>query len=432
MAERQAPKSGSRSASKLGRDRVSPLWLARAFFRRFQVSDERLAEILASVRSQLPTTEAWLVGKTQAGKSSIVRGLTGASAAIVGQGFQPHTQNTERYAYPSESLPLLIFTDTVGLGDVGRNTATIAAELQTELQKTTDRARVLILVVKATDFATDGLCQVARQLRQQFPEVPCLLAVTCLHELYPADALDHPSYPPEFPEVTRAIAAMETTFAGLYDRLVAIDFTIEEDGFTPLFYGLDVLETALADLLPAAEARTMHQLLDREGSESLGALYRSAGRHYVASFATIAGIVAAVPLPFATMPVLTALQVSLVGLLGKLYGKELTPAQAGGLVSTIAGGFFAQAIGRELIKLVPVLGSAIAATWAVAYTWALGEAACVYFGELAGGKTPDPERIQAAMRDAFKSARQQFSRGGKANLEGDRTDRPDRINQRNG
>ena len=233
-------------------------------------------------------------------------------------------------------------------------------------------------------------------------------------------------------EVARAIAAMETTFTGLYDRLVAIDFTIEEDGFAPLFYGLDALEAALADLLPAAEARTMHQLLDREGSESLGALYRSAGRHYVVSFATIAGIVAAVPLPFATMPVLTALQVSLVGLLGKLYGKELTPAQAGGLVSTIAGGFFAQAVGRELIKLVPILGSAIAATWAVAYTWALGEAACVYFGELAGGKTPDPERIQAAMRDAFQSARQQFSRAGKASLEGDRTDKSDKTSSRDG
>ena len=36
------------------------------------------------------------------------------------------------------------------------------------------------------------------------------------------------------------------------------------------------------------------------------------------------------PLPFATMPVLTALQVSMVGLLGKLYGQTLTPAQAGG------------------------------------------------------------------------------------------------------
>lgn len=400
--------------SQSKRDRLSPIWLVRAFLRRFQVSDARLAEILASVRAELPTTEAWLIGKTQAGKSSIVRGLTGASAEIVGQGFKPHTQNTERYAYPSESLPLLIFTDTIGLGDVGRDTATIAAELRTELGKQTDRARVLVWVVKVSDFATDSLCQVARQLRQEFPAVPCLLAVACLHELYPADVVAaHPPYPPQFESIQRALAAHAKTFAGLYDRLVPIDFTLEGDGFDPVFYGLGALQAALAELLPDAEARAIHQLLDREGDERLDSLYRSAGRHYVASFATIAGIVAAVPLPFATMPVLTALQVSLVGLLGKLYGKELTPAQAGGVASTIAGGFFAQAIGRELIKLIPGLGSAIAATWAAAYTWALGEGACVYFGDLAGGKTPDPKRIQAAMRDAFASARAQFERAGK-------------------
>ncbi|MDY7015390.1 MAG: GTPase, partial [Cyanobacteriota bacterium] len=84
----------------------------------FSVSDARVAEILAAVRAQLPATEALLIGKPQAGKSSIVRGLTGVSAEIIGQGFRPHTQHTQRYAYPSEDIPLLIFTDTVGLGDI--------------------------------------------------------------------------------------------------------------------------------------------------------------------------------------------------------------------------------------------------------------------------------------------------------------------------
>jgi predicted AAA+ superfamily ATPase len=80
----------------------------------FSVSEAQVAEILEAVRAELPTTEALLIGKPQAGKSSIVRGLTGVSAEIVGQGFRPHTQHTERYAYPSSDLPLLIFTDTVG------------------------------------------------------------------------------------------------------------------------------------------------------------------------------------------------------------------------------------------------------------------------------------------------------------------------------
>jgi uncharacterized protein (DUF697 family) len=106
--------------------------------------------------------------------------------------------------------------------------------------------------------------------------------------------------------------------------------------------------------------------------------------------------------------VLTAVQVSMVGALGQLYGQTLSPSQAGGVVSAIAGGFLAQAIGRELIKFIPGFGSVIAASWASAYTWALGEAACVYFGDLMGGKKPDPQRIQAAMQESFELAKERF------------------------
>lgn len=88
----------------------------------FSIDEAQVAEILERVRSELPTTEAVLMGKPQSGKSSIVRGLTGVSAEIIGQGFRPHTQHTQRYAYPSDDLPLIIFTDTVGLGDVSRDT----------------------------------------------------------------------------------------------------------------------------------------------------------------------------------------------------------------------------------------------------------------------------------------------------------------------
>jgi uncharacterized protein (DUF697 family)/predicted GTPase len=375
----------------------------------FSVSEKQVAEILETVRKELPTTEALLIGKPQAGKSSIVRGLTGVSAEIVGQGFRPHTQHTQRYAYPSSDLPLLIFTDTVGLGDVKQDTQVIIQELVGDLQQESNRARVLILTVKITDFATDTLRLIAQQLRQQYPSIPCLLAVTCLHEIYPLDIADHPEYPPGFEEVNRVFAEMQQSFAQLYDRAVLIDFTLEEDGYTPVFYGLEALRDALADLLPEAEARTIYQLLDREAAgKQLGNLYRDVGRRYMLAFSIIAATIAAVPLPFATMPVLTSLQVSMVGLLGNLYGQTLTPSQAGGIVSTIAGGFLAQAIGRELIKFLPGFGSVIAASWAAAYTWALGEGACAYFGDLLGGKKPDPQRIQTVMREAFRTAQEHF------------------------
>ncbi|PSM45866.1 hypothetical protein C7Y66_28120 [Chroococcidiopsis sp. CCALA 051] len=374
----------------------------------FSVSDERVAEILATVRAELPTTEALLIGKPQAGKSSLVRGLTGVSAEIVGQGFRPHTQHTQRYAYPTNDLPLLIFTDTVGLGDVNRETQAIAQELIGDLQQASQGARVLILTVKINDFATDSLKQIAQTLRQKYPDIPCLLAVSCLHEVYPIGTADHPDYPPQFDVVTRAFSAIQQNFSGLYDRAVLIDFTLEEDDYNPVFYGLEALRDTLADLLPEAEARAIYQLLDEKAGQQIGNLYRDVGRRYMLAFAIAAATLAAVPLPFATMPVLTAVQVSMVSLLGKLYGQTLTPSQAGGVVSAIAGGFLAQAIGRELIKFIPGFGSVIAASWAAAYTWALGEGACVYFGDLMGGKKPDPQQIQAVMRSAFQSAQERF------------------------
>ncbi|PIG91314.1 GTPase [Gloeocapsopsis sp. IPPAS B-1203] len=384
-----------------------PIDPAQTVTKWFSISDEQIAEILATVRAELPTTEALLIGKPQAGKSSIVRGLTGVSAEIIGQGFRPHTQHTERYAYPASDLPLLIFTDTVGLGDVNQNTQIIVEEL-IGLQQESNRARVLILTVKINDFATDTLRQIATQLRQKYPAIPCLLAVTCLHEVYPPGIEDHPTYPPNYTDVNRAFAAMQETFSGLCDRSVMIDFTLEEDGYTPVFYGLEALRDTLADLLPEAEARAIHQLLDQEVGEKIGNLYRDVGRRYILPFSIMAATLAAVPLPFATMPVLTALQVSMVGLLGKLYGQTLSRSQAGGVVSAIAGGFLAQAIGREIVKFIPGFGSAIAASWAAAYTWSLGEAACVYFGDLMGGKKPDPQKIQAVMQEAFQLAKARF------------------------
>ena len=380
----------------------------------FSVDETQVAEILTSVRAQLPTTEALLIGKPQAGKSSIVRGLTGVSAEIVGQGFRPHTQFTTRYNYPSSELPLLVFTDTVGLGDLERDTNSLIQELIGDLEQETTRPRIIIFTVKINDFAIDTLRQIASQLRQKYPQIPCLLAVTCLHEVYPASQLDHPEQPTSLEPVDRAFTALQQAFTGLFDRAVLIDFTLAEDGYTPEFYGLETMRSNLADLLPEAESRVMSQLLDAgtaskhsEGNR-LGNIYRDVARRYILPCAIAAGTVAAIPLPFADLPVLTAIQVSMVGLLGKLYGQTLTPSQAGGVVSAIAGGFVAQLVARQLIKFIPGFGSIISASWAAAYTVALGEGACVYFGDLMGGKKPDPQQIQAVMAAAFSAAKEQF------------------------
>ncbi len=388
------------------------LQVGRSWFGQwFGVSEADLQGLLEQVRQSLPTTEVILIGKAQTGKSSIIRALTGASAEIIGQGFRPHTVHTQQYAYPTDDLPLLNFIDTVGLGEGLKDPPSVAAELQSLLGASSaevQAAQILVVTLKITDFAVDAVYRLLQNLRQAYPQIPCLLVVTCLHELYPGRVSDHPVYPPELPEVQRAVEALQTQF-DFCDRTVLVDFTLEEDGFTPVFYGLEAFVEALAALLPDAEAQVIHQLLEQAGvSDRIGDIYRDAGRRYILPFSVMAATLAAVPLPFATMPVLTALQVTLVTLLGRLYGQTISPAQAGGIASAIAGGFGAQVIGRELMKFIPGLGPVIAASWAGAYTWALGEGACVYFGDIMGGKKPDPQKIQQTMKDAFKDAQKRF------------------------
>jgi uncharacterized protein (DUF697 family) len=303
----------------------------------------------------------------------------------------------------------LIFIDTVGLGDVERSTEDVVTELRKTLYNDPQCSRILILTIKINDFANDSLRQIVAQLKKDFPHIPCLLALTCLHELYASPTDDHPAYPPQLGPISRAARTTEANFSGLCDRTLLIDFTLEEDGYIPTFYGLEALRDSLDELLPKAQAQAIHQLLEQDKrGKVIGDLYRQVARHYISAFAVTAGIAAAVPLPFATMPVLTSLQVSMVVLLGRVYNQTLSFSQALGIVSTLAGGFLAQAIGRELVKFIPGIGSVVATSWAVAYTWALGEGACVYFGDLMAGKVPDSDAIQDLMNQTFRNARKNW------------------------
>src|SRR3954470_10627738 len=62
--------------------------------------EAELNQHLEQMRQRLPVPVLWLIGKTQTGKSSIVRTLTGAADAEIGQGFRPCTRHSRRYQFP--------------------------------------------------------------------------------------------------------------------------------------------------------------------------------------------------------------------------------------------------------------------------------------------------------------------------------------------
>ena len=136
-----------------------------------RVSEEEIHARLDRLREQTPVPVFWLLGKTQSGKTSIVRYLTGAERAEIGKGYQPCTRFTSKYVFPSEQTPLLTFFDTRGLDEPGYDPKEDLAQLN-------DQAHVLLVVVKLLDHAQQTLMEQLPRIRAAKPTRPVVLVLT--------------------------------------------------------------------------------------------------------------------------------------------------------------------------------------------------------------------------------------------------------------
>src|SRR5271156_860153 len=64
-------------------------------------SQEAVEERLERLRQRAPVPLFWLFGKTQSGKTSIIKFLTGANDAEIGQGFRACTRFSREYEFPT-------------------------------------------------------------------------------------------------------------------------------------------------------------------------------------------------------------------------------------------------------------------------------------------------------------------------------------------
>src|SRR4051812_10116059 len=128
----------------------------------------------------------WLFGKSQSGKSSIIRYLTGLTDISIGLGFRPTTRQSAIYDFPSSEAPLLRFLDTRGLGEVRYDPAE-------DLAKFNDEAQLVIVTVRLNDMALEPILEALHRIRKARPQRPVVLAVTTLHLAYPQQ--QHPPYP---------------------------------------------------------------------------------------------------------------------------------------------------------------------------------------------------------------------------------------------
>lgn len=90
-------------------------------------------------------------------------------------------------------------------------------------------------------------------------------------------------------------------------------------------------------------------------------------------------IAAAVLIPGADMPLLTAVEMRMVLQIGVCYGVEIGPDRAVELLTLLGAGFGLRAAARELLDVVPVAGWVVKGGVAYSGTHALGRAAVEYF-----------------------------------------------------
>lgn len=386
-------------------DRLRQAWkLAKAVWYT-DTNPAGLDAALSELRTQSPTPVFWLLGKTQTGKTTIIHHLTGAEEAAIGTGFRPCTRTSREYPFPTPDAPLLKFLDTRGLDEPGYDPAADIAAFDSQ-------AHVMIVTAKITDLAQGNVREGLRQIRAVNARRPVILVLTCLHEVYPQE-----QHPQPYPyadatggheKVRRLIDEHAKAFDGLFDAIVPIDITKPEEGFDDPTYGGAHLKQTLLNFLPDAYrqslARTSHL------TEKLKDLHQEHAGPIILGYTSLAGTAGALPIPLLDLALLPAIQTRMVYHLARIYGQELTAVRFLELAGSIGLGLLARTAVRQVMKLIPGVGSAAGATLAAASTFALGKAFCRYYEDVHEGHVPDAAKLKSYYHEQLTEAHRQWNR----------------------
>jgi len=377
------------------------------------VSDDELQKRLDELAKKTPAPVFWLFGKTQSGKTSVIKYLTGAEDAEIGRGFKPCTRFSQAYRFPTPEAPLLIFLDTRGLEEPGYDAAEDIARFDAE-------AHVVLVTVRVLDHAVENLVKQLHVIRQSQPARPIVLALSCLHEAYPQQQHPEP-YPfvawgeaapgstavPE--ELARSVAAQRQRFAGLVDAVVPIDLTPQEEGFLDANYGGPRLKEVLIESLPAAYRQTLMKL--DEATRSLQDYFERAALPHILGYSSLAATAGAIPIPFLDLLVLPGIQTQMIYHLARLYGQPMTGPRFLEFASTLGLGMLVRQGIRELAKFIPFFGSVAGAALAGSATFALGKAFCYYYSAVHKGHVPKAEDLKKYYQEQLALAEKLWKQG---------------------
>lgn len=339
-------------------------------------------------QTQLPTL--WLLGKTGAGKSSLIQAITGHTHVAIGNGFRPCTPHSFHYNFPVHK-PVLRFLDTRGLAEADY-------QADDDIRQCQSQSHALIVVMKAEDTEQSCVLEALKQIRQSGGIKQVLLVHTGIFLL------------PNETERARCIRHNQEQVTSIWkgDYLsVSVDFE-KEDGSQ---WGLDALKRALCTLLPMLN----HILLEAQQA--------SQEEHNFAQLKTeilwYAGTASASDaVPGVGLVSVPTIQAKMLHSLANQYGVNWDKRLLAEFIGTLGTGFGVQYVSRlgirQLVKLIPVygqtLGAASAAAMSFCSTYAMGRVACKYLYHKNKGEAVSEEEMNALYRNAFHQIKAVTSR----------------------
>jgi len=329
---------------------------------------------------ELPVPVIWFLGKTGAGKTSLIQAITGATEAAVGNGFEPCTRTASAYDFPPNE-PLMRFLDSRGLGEAHYDPTEDLAVCQSG-------SHVLLLLARLDDPVQGAISETLTAIRKQKAEMPIILVHTAGDRITDPEAR------------RRAQAVTQSGFERAWgEPIPSLELVLSD----PQRANLEVLCEKLLNILPSV-ALFLDRQVAKDEEESAFLLRRSTILRYAGSAATTGAV------PMVGTASVPAVQIAMLASLASGYGIKWDRSQLALFGTALGGGVLGgQAVGllgRQAASLIPVVGQivvpALSASWGFASTYALGRAAAYWMHQTSSGKPVDRGVLHERYAQAFR------------------------------
>jgi uncharacterized protein (DUF697 family)/GTPase SAR1 family protein len=371
-------------------------WFRRQFAAKFDEQAEKIGRFNLAI-----------FGKTGVGKSTLINAIFGEDLAETGIG-EPVTRDSHLYMHHSGHFGVL---DTRGL-EIGQDNDVILDDLRSYVRAMRrldlkDQVHVAWYCVRASDRRfEDTEAEFIRALDDL--GLPVLLVLTQV----PKRKKD---YHPDAVRLAQEITEMDLPITGgaPYMTYARAD---EFAGFEA--HGLQDVLDATFQVAPQGvqQALVAAQQIDFTRK-------RAEAKRSIDIASTAAAAAGVTPIPFSDAAILVPIQLTMMASISHIYDINLDRAVTASLAATAAATTAGRSAVANLIKLVPgvgtMVGGAINASVASAFTWAMGQAWTVVCVRLAKGGLVgvdgalDSDAIRTLFMSEFKeSARSRLPGGG--------------------